>query len=183
MMQSLVFRFISTAITRSFPASNPETKSENFLFHKIAIPALPCGTLKLEILSLESWHRTNRPWAGYRSPSPPRGNFVQYDFLKLHYIRHKIKDVSPLRVAALTCNSTLYTLPPKIALNVPDNVSTMTCSYIFACWHRFMNFLWHSYIFLVLIFLMSWVITVVYVTKCFLRYFRVSVCIYWLYVY
>ena len=66
-------------------------------------------------------------------PPPPRGNFVHYDFLKLHYIRHKIKDVSPLRVAALTCNSTIYTLPPKIALNVPDNVSTMTCSYIFAC--------------------------------------------------
>ena len=61
-------------------------------------------------------------------PPPPRGNFVHYDFLKLHYIRHKIKDVSPLRVAALTCNSTLYTLPPKIALNVPDNVSTMACS-------------------------------------------------------
>ena len=59
-------------------------------------------------------------------PPPPRGNFVLY-------IRHKIKDVSPLRVAALTCNITLYTLPPKIALNVPDNVSTMTCSYIFAC--------------------------------------------------
>ena len=48
-------------------------------------------------------------------PPPPRGNFVHYDFLKLHYIRHKIKDVSPLRVAALTCNSPLYTLPPKIA--------------------------------------------------------------------
>ena len=66
-------------------------------------------------------------------PPSPRGNFVHYDFLKPHYIRHKIKDVSPLRVAALTCNSMLYTLPPKIALNVPDNVSTMTCSYIFAC--------------------------------------------------
>ena len=66
-------------------------------------------------------------------PPPPRGNFVHYDFLELHYIRHKIKDVSPLRVAALTCNSTLYTLPPKIALNVHDNVSTMACSYIFAC--------------------------------------------------
>ena len=55
-------------------------------------------------------------------PPPPRGNFVQYDFLKLHYIRHKLKDVSPLRVAALTCNITLFTLPPEIALNVPDNV-------------------------------------------------------------
>ena len=66
-------------------------------------------------------------------PPPPRGNYVHYDFLKLHCIRHKIKDVSPLRVAALTCNITLYTLPPKIALHVPDNVSTKTCSYIFAC--------------------------------------------------
>ena len=66
-------------------------------------------------------------------PPPPRGNFVHYDFLKLHYIRHKIKDVSPLRVAALTCNSMLYTLSSKIALNVPDNVSAMKCSYIFAC--------------------------------------------------
>ena len=63
---------------------------------------------------------------------PPRGYFVHYDFLKLHYIRHK-KDVSLLRVAALTCNITLYTLPPEIALNVPDNVSIMRCSYIFAC--------------------------------------------------
>ena len=66
-------------------------------------------------------------------PPPHRGNFVHYDFLNLHYIRHKIKDVSPLRVAALTCNITLYTLPPNITLNVSDNVSTMTCSYIFAC--------------------------------------------------
>ena len=40
----------------------------------------------------------------------PRGNFVHYDFMKLHYIRHKIKDVIPLRVAALTCNITFYTL-------------------------------------------------------------------------
>ena len=63
----------------------------------------------------------------------PRENFVHYDFLKQHYIKHKIEDVNPLRVAALTCNITLYTLPPKIALNVPDDVSTMTCLYIFAC--------------------------------------------------
>ena len=81
-------------------------------------------------------HGDNRPIGlelAIDPPPPPRGNFVHYDFLKLHYIRHKIKDVSPLRVAALTCNITLHTLPPKIALNVPDNVSTMTCSYIFAC--------------------------------------------------
>ena len=63
---------------------------------------------------------------------PPRGNFVHYNFLRLHYIRHKIKNVSPLRVAALMCNITLYTFPPKITLNVLDNISTMTCSYILA---------------------------------------------------
>ena len=66
-------------------------------------------------------------------PLPTRGDFVHNNFLKLHYIKHKIKDVSPLRVEALTCNITLYMLPPKIALHVPDNVSTMTYSYIFAC--------------------------------------------------
>ena len=63
-------------------------------------------------------------------PLPLWGNFVHYNFLKLHYIRHKIKDVSPLRVSALTCNITFYTLPHKIALNVSDNVSIMTCSYM-----------------------------------------------------
>ena len=46
-------------------------------------------------------------------PPPHRANFVHYDFLKQHYIRHKIKDVSLLRVAVLACNITLYTLPPK----------------------------------------------------------------------
>ena len=67
-------------------------------------------------------------------PPPPLGGILYfYNFMHLHYIRHKIKDVSPLRVAALTCNITLYTLPPKIALNIPDNVSKMTCSYIYAC--------------------------------------------------
>ena len=52
-------------------------------------------------------------------PPPPRGNFVHYVFLKLHYIRHKIKDVSPLRVAALTSNSTLYTLAPQNSIKRP----------------------------------------------------------------
>ena len=52
-------------------------------------------------------------------PPPPRGNFVHYDFLILHYIRHKIKDVSPLRVAAITCNITLYTLPPQNSIRRP----------------------------------------------------------------
>ena len=45
-------------------------------------------------------------------PLPPRGYFVHYNFLKLRYLRHKMKENIPLRVAALTCNITLYTLPP-----------------------------------------------------------------------
>ena len=37
-------------------------------------------------------------------PPPPRGSFVHYDFLKLHYIRNKMTHVSPLYVGALTCD-------------------------------------------------------------------------------
>ena len=46
--------------------------------------------------------------------SPPlKGNFVHYDFLVLHYISHKMKYVSPLRVVALACNIALHTLHAK----------------------------------------------------------------------
>ena len=37
----------------------------------------------------------------------PRGNFLHYDFLKLQYISHKIRHVSPLRVEALSCNNNI----------------------------------------------------------------------------
>ena len=43
----------------------------------------------------------------------PRGNFVHYDFKMLHYISHKMKYVSLLRVAALAGNIMLRTLPAK----------------------------------------------------------------------
>ena len=46
-------------------------------------------------------------------PSSPQGNFVHYDFQILHYISHKMKYVSPLRVAALAGNIMLLTLPAK----------------------------------------------------------------------
>ena len=46
-------------------------------------------------------------------PLPSRGNFVHYDFQILHYISHKMKYVSPLRVAALAGNIMLRTLPAK----------------------------------------------------------------------
>ena len=46
-------------------------------------------------------------------PSSPWGNFVHYDFQILQYISHKMKYVSPLRVAALAGNIMLRMLPAK----------------------------------------------------------------------
>ena len=46
-------------------------------------------------------------------PSPPKRNFAHYNFLILHYISHKMKCVSPLRVIVLACNIVLRTLPTK----------------------------------------------------------------------
>ena len=84
-------------------------------------------------------------------PLPSRGNFVNYIFQILHYISHKMKYVSPLRVAALACNIMLRTLPLKLTLNFPDNDSNMTYSHFFQDWYRFKNFLLHSYIILAFI--------------------------------
>ena len=42
-----------------------------------------------------------------------QGNFVHYTFQILHYISHKMKYVSPLRVTALAGNIMLRTLPAK----------------------------------------------------------------------
>ena len=46
-------------------------------------------------------------------PTPPRGNFMHYDFQIRHYISHKMKHVSPLRVTALACNIMLRMVPAK----------------------------------------------------------------------
>ena len=46
-------------------------------------------------------------------PTSPRGNFLHYEFQILHYKSHKMKYVSPLRVAALAGNIMLRTLPTK----------------------------------------------------------------------
>ena len=57
-----------------------------------------------------------RPWAGHRHPYPPpplRGNFVHYNFLKLHYIRNKMTHVSPLAMGRLRVTAMLPTLPSK----------------------------------------------------------------------
>ena len=42
-------------------------------------------------------------------PTSPRGNFVHYNFQIPHYISHKMKYVSMLRVAALAGNIMLRT--------------------------------------------------------------------------
>ena len=46
-------------------------------------------------------------------PTSPWVNFVHYDFQLLHYISHKMKYVSPLRVAALAGHIMLRMLPAK----------------------------------------------------------------------
>ena len=57
--------------------------------------------------------RPTRPLAGYGLP-PPRGNFVDHLFLKPQCLARILQHVSPLTMAALSCNSLLHTLPYKI---------------------------------------------------------------------
>ena len=45
---------------------------------------------------------------------PPRGNFVDHIFLEAQCIARILQHVSPLTMAALSCNSLLHTLPYKI---------------------------------------------------------------------
>ena len=55
-----------------------------------------------------------RPLAGYGLPPPPRGNFVDHIFLEALRLARVLQHVSPLTMAALSCNSLLHTLPYKI---------------------------------------------------------------------
>ena len=45
---------------------------------------------------------------------PPRGNFEDHIFLKAQCLASIFQHVSPLTMAALSCNSLLHTLPYKI---------------------------------------------------------------------
>ena len=54
-----------------------------------------------------------RPLAGYGLP-PPRGNFVDHIFHEAQCLARILQHVSPLTMAALSCNSVLHTLPYKI---------------------------------------------------------------------
>ena len=58
-------------------------------------------------------HVNLRPLAGYGLP-PPRGNFVDHFFLEAQCLARILQHVSPLTMAALSCNSLLHTLPYKI---------------------------------------------------------------------
>ena len=57
--------------------------------------------------------KTYRPLAGYGLP-PPRGNFEDHIFLEAQCLAMFLQHVSPLTMAALSCNSLLHTLPYKI---------------------------------------------------------------------
>ena len=53
-----------------------------------------------------------RPLAGYGlPPPPPRGNLVDHIFLKAQCLARILQHVSPLTMAALSCNSLLHMLP------------------------------------------------------------------------
>ena len=55
-----------------------------------------------------------RPLTGYGLPPPPRGNFVDHIFLEAQCLERILQHVSPLTMAAVSCNSLLHTLPYKI---------------------------------------------------------------------
>ena len=59
----------------------------------------------------------SRPLAGYGLPPPPRGNLVDHIFLEAQCLARILQHVSPLTMAALSCNSLLHTLPYKILDN------------------------------------------------------------------
>ena len=53
----------------------------------------------------------NRPEARYGLPPPPRGNFVDHDFLEASCLASFLQHVSPLAMEALPSNSPLHMLP------------------------------------------------------------------------
>ena len=69
-----------------------------------------------------------RPLAGYGLP-PPRGNFADHIFLKAQCLARILQHVSPLTMAALSCNSLLHTLPYKIFDNYNNKVAKIRNRY------------------------------------------------------
>ena len=65
------------------------------------------------VLTNEDNKTYHRSLAGYSLP-PPRGNFVNHIFLEAQCLARILQHVSPLTMAALSCNSLLHVLPYKI---------------------------------------------------------------------
>ena len=75
------------------------------------------ATISNEIpASLSHWVNPYKPLAGYGLP-PPKGNFVDHIFLESECLARILQHVSPLTMAAFSCNSLLHTLPYKIFHN------------------------------------------------------------------
>ena len=72
------------------------------------------GVKLLSVGLCDGVHVLRRPLAGYGLPPPPRGNFVDHIFLEAQCLARILQHVSPLTMAALSCNSLLHTLPYKI---------------------------------------------------------------------
>ena len=80
-----------------------------------------------------------RPLAGYGLPPPPptttKGNFVGRIFLKAHCLTIVLQHVSPLTMAALSCNSLIIHDPTKyLIINIlfkQDNVIVLYLLYVF----------------------------------------------------
>ena len=53
-------------------------------------------------------------WLDMVYPPPPPGEFCRHIFLEAQCLARILQHVSPLTMAALSCNSLLHTLPYKI---------------------------------------------------------------------
>ena len=74
-------------------------------------------------------------------PSPARGNFEHYDFLKLQYISLKMRHVSPLRVEALSCNNSIT----YVTLQIVKNLGTNTKVSFFHTYDTIISYLYHYF--------------------------------------
>ena len=94
------------------------------MFIRVLIPrnipeAVPIGSLESYLIMIpnDRFSCDLAPLVGYWLDMvylPPRGNFVDHIFLEAQCLARILQHVSPLTMAALSCNSLLHTLPYKI---------------------------------------------------------------------
>ena len=82
--------------------------------HQSITSEMECECFKNVCILVLLTYSIDRPLAGYGLPPPPRGNFVDHIFLEAQCLARILQHVSPLTMAALSCNSLLHTLPYKI---------------------------------------------------------------------